>query len=266
MPESGLARVLPGRWRWWEDHAQSGVVNMASDQAILSSVRPDWGIWRWYAWSQPTVSFGRNERIRGRFSAAGLAAAGLDAVRRPTGGRALLHCRELTYSVAFPLPMQVAWRRAYAAVNDVLVEALRAVGVPAMLSEAGKPVIPDGPVCFDLPAEGEITVNGRKLVGSAVWRQGDSYLQHGSILVHDDQPLLGTLQGPIASSPPAAATLADALPDIADHDLGRLVYDATRQALQRRGTVTPFVADATWDDTLRLQCGHFANEEWLWRR
>lgn len=266
MSESGLAPVLPAQWRWWEDGAHDGVTNMATDQALLATVRPGAGTWRWYGWSRPTVSFGRNERTAGRFPPDGLAAAGLDAVRRPTGGRALLHWRELTYSVALPLPAEVPWRRAYDAINSMLLGALTALGLPARLAGAGKPVMPDGPVCFDLPAEGEITVDGRKLVGSAVWRQGDAYLQHGSLLLHDDQGRLASIPGAPSPAPPAAATLGSAFPHHADHELRRLVYAATHHALAGIGTVTPFVADRAWDSVLALQHGHFASHEWLWRR
>jgi lipoyl(octanoyl) transferase len=266
MSESGLPPVLPAQWCWWEDGARDGVTNMACDQALLASVRPDWGTWRWYAWHRPTVSFGRNERLGARYTPAGLAAAGLDAVRRPTGGRALLHWRELTYSATLPLPAHLPWRRAYDAINGVLLDALAALGIPATLANAGPPVIPDGPVCFDQPAAGEITVHGRKLVGSAIWRQGDAYLQHGSILLHDDQPLLATIPGAPSVPPPLAATLTSALPTVSDRELRHAMYAATRQALQRVGTLTPFVAEPTWDQTLVSQHRHFASDAWLWRR
>ncbi|MFN5599430.1 MAG: lipoyl protein ligase domain-containing protein, partial [Gemmatimonas sp.] len=95
--------VLPRAWSWWVDGARDGVTNMAADQALLETVRPGHGTWRWYGWERPTVSFGRNERLAGRIDADTVAQAALAAVRRPTGGRALLHWRELTYSVTMPL-------------------------------------------------------------------------------------------------------------------------------------------------------------------
>lgn len=266
MRESGLAGVLPLHWHWWEDGAHDGTTNMATDLALLAAVRPGTATWRWYSWRRPTVSFGRNERTAGRFTPDGLAAAELEAVRRPTGGRALLHWRELTYSVALPLPASVPWRVAYDAINTVLLDALGTLGIPAHRAGVGPPVLPDGPVCFDLPSEGEITVGGRKLVGSAVWRQEQGYLQHGSILLHDDQGMLGTMPGAVANAPPAAATLADTLPNHTDQERRQLVYAATHEALRRIGTVAPFVADDDWHATLTSQHGHFARSEWLWRR
>lgn len=265
MGESGLPSPLPRAWRWWEDGAHGGATNMATDQALLASVGPGVGTWRWYGWARPTVSFGRNERIVGRYASETLAAAGLDAVRRPTGGRALLHWRELTYSVTLPLAAEVPWRHAYDAINRLLLDLLRGVGVDARLSGGGAPVAPDGPVCFEAPADGEITVQGRKLVGSAVWRQGDAYLQHGSILLHDDQPRLATVGAPV-DAPAPAATLAECLPAHTDSALRQLVVVSARQVVAQHGAVTSFVVDPPWLDALTLHQRHFADPAWLWRR
>ena len=98
---------------------------MAVDAALLDLAgETACAVWRCYAWDMPTISFGRNERTRRRFSPERLREAGLHAVRRPTGGRALLHAREVTYSVAMPLDERQSWRVAYAAVNQVLLRAL----------------------------------------------------------------------------------------------------------------------------------------------
>lgn len=262
---SGLASVLPDRWRWWEDGAHDGVTNMATDQALLAAVRPGVGVWRWYGWSAPTVSFGRNERVVGRYAPDWLTQRGLAAVRRPTGGRALLHARELTYSVTIPLPAAIPWRRAYDAINALLLDTLRALRIPAERSPGHGPVAPDGPVCFDQPAAGELTVAGRKLVGSAVWRQQDAYLQHGSILLHDDQQPLAP--GPeSAAAPPPAASLAAILTGRSDEDLGRATRAETARALRRIGAVEPFVLSPDWADLLASHQRHFAAPSWLWRR
>ncbi|WP_353266749.1 hypothetical protein [Gemmatimonas sp.] len=266
MGESGLPSPLPRAWRWWEDGAHGGATNMATDQALLATVRADTGTWRWYGWAQPTVSFGRNERIVGRYTPEALAVAGVDAVRRPTGGRALFHWRELTYSVTVPLPAAVPWRHAYDAINRLLLDTLLRVGVDARLSTQRNARTPDGPVCFDAPAEGEITVEERKLVGSAVWRQGDAYLQHGSILLHDDQPRLATMGAPADAPLPPAATLAACLPAHTDDALRRRVIDSAREVVAQQGAITSFVADDSWHDMLALQHRHFADHAWLWRR
>ena len=96
MPQSGLHPdrspdgVWPARWAFLASPPLDGVTNMAIDAALLDMVAEGDGtaVWRCYAWAQPTVSFGRNERTTGRFSDQSVRAAGLTAVRRPTGGRA----------------------------------------------------------------------------------------------------------------------------------------------------------------------------------
>lgn len=261
--------VLPRSWSWYEDGAHDGVTNMATDQALLDTVRHGRAVWRWYAWERPTVSFGRNERLAHRVDADRLAATGLAAVRRPTGGRSLLHWRELTYSVAMPLAGTVPWRTAYDAINRLLLAALHRLGVPARLAAAGAAVPPEGPVCFEEPSEGEITVGSRKLVGSAVWRQGGGYLQHGSLLLHDDQSMLLALQ-PGSPPPPPAATLSSTLAGMQDEEIGTALRAALltelRATLGQSGSITPFVPDVPFDGVLASQRQHFADASWLWRR
>jgi lipoate-protein ligase A len=265
--QSGPDTLLPSLWHWWEDGAHDGVTNMATDEALLAAVRNGEGTWRWYSWSAPTVSFGRNERIRGRIAPARLAASGLGVVRRPTGGRALLHWRELTYSVTLPLAAAHSWRTAYDAINAVLLTGLQAAGVPVALSTARAVVTPDGPVCFDQPAAGELTLDGRKLVGSAVWRHGAAYLQHGSILLHDDQRLLQPLSDDVGEVPPAA-TLASCFPHLDDAALAERVRLGVLAALQQRARIRPRHVDADddWPARLAVWHRHFADPGWLWRR
>lgn len=271
MSRSGPGPLLPAVWCWWEDGAHDGVTNMAVDEALRASARAGKGTWRWYRWATPTVSFGRNERLAGRVTPARLAATGLDAVRRPTGGRALLHHRELTYSVTMTLPAPVPWRAAYDAVNAILLDGLRRAGVHAAPAPDARPVAPDGPVCFDQPSAGELTVHGRKLVGSAVWRQGECYLQHGSILLHDDQPLLQSLADDGAASP-AAATLASCFPGEPDDAVAQRVLGAMRAALdgampgERHARPRDAAADAGWADLVAAHHRQLADPRWLWRR
>lgn len=253
---------------------------MAADAALLARVQPDRAVWRWYAWDQPTVSFGRHEAVRDRFSAASLSRAGLEAVRRPTGGRALLHAETLTYSVVLPLPASVSWREAYAAVNGVLAEALRAVGLPVTLAPPRTERITDGAVCFDAPDEGELLLGGRKLVGSAVWRQGAGYLQHGSLLLRDRQELLASAADLPLPPAPAAASLSDVLParelPITIDRLKAAMVDrlarwvlwpghATERGLDH-AQVSVLEPDAELRAAIDRQALHFGSGEWLWRR
>jgi lipoate-protein ligase A len=253
---------------------------MAADAALLACAQPDRAVWRWYTWDQPTVSFGRHEAVRDRFSPASLSRAGLEAVRRPTGGRALLHAEALTYSVVLPLPAAVSWRQAYAAVNAVLVEALCAVGVPVTLAAPRTTRITHGAVCFDAPDEGELLLGGRKLVGSAVWRQGEGYLQHGSLLLHDRQELLASAADLPLPPVPAAASLSDLLPP----EALSITIDRFKAALAdrlARWAAWPGRATASAHDHAQVsvlepnaelraaidrQALRFGSAEWLWRR
>jgi len=194
-------------WTVLVDGAQSGAVNMARDVALARTVSEaveglasDGGVGegaggerslpaflRFYAWTRPTLSFGRNEPARGRFDAETLEGAGVDVVRRPTGGRAVLHDREVTYSIAVPATALGGPRQTYRLVNAALAEALEALGAEVGLAPDGDALTPDAGPCFDRPAGGEVVARSRKLVGSAQARSGRALLQHGSILLHDDQ-------------------------------------------------------------------------------
>lgn len=201
------------RWLFWLTPPADGPSNMALDEALMRrALRTREAVFRVYDWSAPTVSLGRNQRARGCYDLAAAVAAGIAFVRRPTGGRALLHHREITYSATLPLDSPTEARSAYDFINALLIAALRLLGVPAGLAGASQALPPGLRPCFDVPAAHEIAVGGRKLVGSAQWRHGGALLQHGSILVRDDQYLVNRLLlEPAPDDPPAAATLEASL-------------------------------------------------------
>lgn len=192
---------------------------MAVDEALMEGVRGGGGpVLRFYRWAPACLSLGRNQPAAGAYEAALITARGLEVVRRPTGGRAVLHHRELTYSVAFPDGLLGAPREAYAALNRGLVAGLRELGVHAELSGGGPgpAPVPSLAPCFREPAAGEVVVAGRKLVGSAQYREGGATLQHGSLLLADDQALVRELlrDPPAGEDAPAALVeLLDPLPE-----------------------------------------------------
>lgn len=198
---SGRERLSPGgskvldtealRWRILVDPPSSGSTNMAVDHALAACLSPGEAVLRIYRWSGPTVSFGRNEPAHGRYGPALGRSAGIEFVRRPTGGRAVLHDRELTYAAVLPCPSRGGLKAAYGLINRGLVEALSSLGVPAQMAAGqGPPAGPDSGPCFDEPAPGEVTVAGRKLVGSAQARLEGALLQHGSLLIGPGQDRL----------------------------------------------------------------------------
>ncbi|MBA3339419.1 MAG: octanoyltransferase, partial [Geodermatophilaceae bacterium] len=166
---------------------------MGTDVALMRrAARTGETVLRVYGWSGPVLSLGRNQRARHAYREDELARQDIGVVRRPTGGRALLHHGEITYSVTSPCPAGVALASEYRRINNILIAALRELGVKASVARpACRMPAPDLALCFAEPAAGEIVAAGRKLVGSAQWRDGGALLQHGSILVDDDQSRLG---------------------------------------------------------------------------
>ncbi|MEX0907671.1 MAG: biotin/lipoate A/B protein ligase family protein [Gemmatimonadota bacterium] len=171
--------------------AATGARNMAVDHALLESVqqggRP---VLRLYRWDPACLSLGRNQHAEGIFDAARAAALGIDVVRRPTGGLAVLHDRELTYCVLAPLAAVGRPRVAYHRINQAIIRALNALGVTASAAAGGaarSPRSDSAEPCFGTPARGEVMARGRKLVGSAQRCERRALLQHGSILLEGSQ-------------------------------------------------------------------------------
>ena len=136
----------------------------------------DTGHWvlRVYSWSTPTLSLGRNQAARGGYDLSRLAEQGIAVVRRPTGGRAILHDREVTYSVAGPVDDAGDLRESYGRINRLLLAGLRTFGARATVVDDGTPTLseesgdrdraePGLLACFHHASRGEITVDGRKL-------------------------------------------------------------------------------------------------------
>jgi len=175
-------------WRLLVDAPAAGAWNMAVDEVLLEGLAAGTAppTLRFYEWTPPCLSLGYFQPID-VVDVDGCRALGVEVVRRPTGGRAILHDRELTYSVALPasvLGHDGGVLPSYYRLSLALQDGLRRLGVPATLapeSAAGGPV--HGPVCFDRPSAHEILLHGRKLVGSAQMRRGGGILQHGSILI-----------------------------------------------------------------------------------
>ena len=177
-------------WRLILDDQADGATNMAVDEAILTAVvegrRPP--TLRFYRWSPPCLSLGRSQPLADVDRAA-CARAGVDVVRRPTGGRAILHTDELTYSLALPQNDPRAAGgvvESYRRLSEGLLAGLQRLGVEARQARPPKPAGAASAICFETPSDYEITVAGRKLVGSAQWRARGGVLQHGSLPLHGD--------------------------------------------------------------------------------
>lgn len=178
MPQNAVYHLLI-------DPPLSGAWNMALDEALLDdSARSGRSYWRFYQWQEPTLSLGyfqRYDELARRYRA-----RGLPMVRRLTGGGAILHDRELTYSVVLPREHALARNRdeLYDVVHRSLVQVLKQWRVQAQLFVAGHGGPPDEPLlCFERRAPGDVLAGRHKLAGSAQRRRRGAVLQHGSVLL-----------------------------------------------------------------------------------
>jgi len=238
---------------------------MALDEALMRrAARTGDAVFRVYGWSEPTLSLGRNQRARGCYDLERATALKVSFVRRPTGGRALLHHKEVTYSATLPVADATGALEAYDFINEVLLEGLASLGVGVGRAVGGVAVPPGLRPCFDLPAERELVIGDRKLVGSAQWRHGNALLQHGSILVRDDQALINRLLKDPIPEVPGAATLADALGF--EPDMSEVAISLRRALANRTGVrVADFDANEIASDTADLR-RTYLDDAWTWRR
>jgi lipoyl(octanoyl) transferase len=180
-------------WRLIRSASANGAWNMAVDEAILEGMRAADArpVLRLYAWNPPCLSLGYAQPASD-VDLTALRQRGWDIVRRPTGGRAILHTDELTYAVISPHSeprLAGGVLESYQRLSAALLSALHYLQVPARSqAEAQVPpgADPKGPVCFEVPSNYEITMNGRKLIGSAQARRKEGVLQHGSLPLYGD--------------------------------------------------------------------------------
>ncbi len=177
-------------WRLLDTGSGDGYTNMAVDEALLE-VYAAGGIsptLRFYTWSPPAVSLGYGQAIEADIDLATCQALGIDVVRRPTGGRAVLHDHEVTYSVV----IREDDRRAaagvlasYLMVSRALIRGLSYLGISAELlplqGAGSRSRQAASPICFATPSSYEVAVAGRKIIGSAQRRAHGVIMQHGSI-------------------------------------------------------------------------------------
>ena len=179
-------------WRLLVTDPTDGPMNMAIDQAIMEAVAKGRvaPTLRFYAWEPPCLSLGYTQPLS-EIDRERLAARGWDLVRRMTGGRAILHTDELTYSVALPADNPIVTAdivESYRRLSGALVAGLQRLGADPQADKRadGHRGASTGPVCFEVPSHYEITIDGKKLVGSAQVRKFGAVLQHGSLPLGGD--------------------------------------------------------------------------------
>jgi lipoate-protein ligase A len=187
------------KWRLIRSSPQSGVRNMALDEALLESVAAGRSlpVLRLYGWSPPTVTLGYFQRVESAVNLEACRSLGFDVVRRITGGRAVLHDREVTYAVISPeysplFPGGILEN--YRVIARVLQQTFESFGLAAFLapgrSRGNNSSGAQQSACFTAPATYELLHAGCKVTGSAQKRHGTTFLQHGSIPVELDPQCL----------------------------------------------------------------------------
>jgi lipoate-protein ligase A len=251
-------------WRVFQDPPLSGPENMARDHALALHLGPGEGVLRFYRWDPPTISFGRNEPAQGRYHREKAREAGVAFVRRPTGGRSVLHHRELTYALVFPLGAFGGLKAAYRRINRGLLTGIQSLGAAAELAApSGRSLPPDAGPCFRQPAEGEVTAVGRKLIGSAQVRVEGSVLQHGSLILDGDQSLLKELRGDEEEVPPPA-TLQGLLGRVPETtELAQALEEGLAMVLGGRWSHGSFRSHE--EMAARELEAHYCDESWTWR-
>lgn len=260
-------------WRLLNTSHLDGATNMAIDEAISRAVQAGLVLptLRFFGWNPACLSLGQAQpgadvdRVACR-------TLGVDVVRRPTGGRAILHINELTYSVIAPdtEPRVVGTIvDSYRRLSEGLLNGLRLMGVPTQ--QADRPDGHDrdaGPVCFEVPSNYEIVFDGKKLVGSAQMRKSGVVLQHGTLPLHGDIARIADclIARPDPDRVRQRATTVEAAIGrvIAFEDAARFMARGMAETLNldlQVGELTDQERD--WTDELRRE--KYAADEWTYR-
>ena len=185
------------------DGSSNAARNMACDETLFRSVI-DGGsppAMRFYHWDPPGLSVGYLQRIRKEVNLDMCREHGIDYVRRLTGGKAVLHDDELTYSLAIPVNHKKVRGRgvvdSYRTISEALVKGLTLCGIPCTMApeRSSRMKKSDTSVCFDTPSVYEVMANGKKIIGSAQTRDRGIILQHGSVPIDWDTEKLFDVTG-----------------------------------------------------------------------
>lgn len=211
MTRAGFSRPFPfpddimNVWRLIHTGYQCGAMNMAIDETLLESVAAGTSppVLRLYRWRPATVTLGYAQSLERDINLQACREAGLDVVRRATGGRAVLHADEVTYAVIAPVRgghFQGSVLDSYRVIADILRATLQALQIDAEIvpgSRGEGQGASAKAVCFTAPSQYELVVDGCKVAGSAQKRVGACFLQHGSLPLDMDLDLLArVLPGP----------------------------------------------------------------------
>jgi len=172
-----------------------GSFNMAIDDFLFQSLsREPQTYLRFYRWERPTVSLGYSQDIRKVVDVEYCQKQGIDIVRRMTGGKLVLHHKEVTYSLCSSdrETFTSTLTDSYRLISQALMLGFEKMGLKSYLADAPPNSYLRGNLpCFSYPARNEIEVEGKKIVGSAQKRTGSKFIQHGSIPLEENEGFLG---------------------------------------------------------------------------
>lgn len=256
-------------WRVIQSGRSDAYLNMALDEAIALSVREGHSppTIRFYGWREPSVSLGMFQPTRDidvRFCERN----GVSVVRRPTGGKAILHCDELTYSLCARNagPFSGGLRETYRVISNALSRAFTAIGLDIAVVNERRTNRQDrarDPVCFHTPSFAEICCSGHKLVGSAQRRWPESFLQQGSIPYRTDAMLqIGIFGNSGFPKIPGLRQLLSGFDPLAFADL---VRESFEEVLSMR-TADGLPSDRELETASRLSLQKYQASHWLQKR
>jgi lipoate-protein ligase A len=255
-------------WRLLPYRKDSGAENMAIDEALFRKAIGEKSppTLRFYGWQRPTVSLGRFQDVRREIDLEACRHLDMDVIRRPTGGKAVLHEQELTYAVVAadgspPFPADILGT--YRLISACIARGLATAGITAKMKAEGR-AQPEGTTpaaCFAHPSQYELLVEGRKICGSAQMRSQGAFLQHGSLLMtFDPRRTVAVLPphpdpcGRIESLRNSVTAVGEYVPSMDVETLHRLLEEGFRQELGVRieeGSLTP--EEEALKDELRMK-------------
>ena len=180
-----------------DDTPLDGSWNMAVDDYLFQSLTDELQTsLRFYSWKNPTVSLGYSQKVLEVADVEFCQKNGIDIVRRMTGGKLVLHHKEVTYSLTssdteiFTSNLNDSYRL----ISEALMKGLKMMGLaPALASPAPQEYVRGNLPCFSYPSRNEVEVLGKKIIGSAQKRVGTKFIQHGSIPIEEDDDLLTSI-------------------------------------------------------------------------
>ena len=259
---------MSNSWRLIEDPPRSGSFNMAVDLHLLQQFQPgDSPIFRLYSWERPTLSLGRNEKIDQGINLDFCREEQIPLIRRMTGGKAVLHQSDLTYSIIGELgdpQFGEGVHETYRSLAEGFLLFFEKLGLKPQLVDASSSRDLEPHLCFTVPSVAEILVEGRKLIGSAQRirgsaSQGRFFLQHGSIPLDDPVPRMLSIfrnaeEQDLRSKMHSLETL-NIYPTKTKKTLASLLKDCFAECFQLNWTQSPgFRPD---DEEIQIAVKHF---------